>query len=257
MLSVALGFGVLAWAGPAAAAKAITVATTTDTAPGTTSGSCSLRMAVERASGSVASNSCQVTGTGNWVVYVPASATAYSLTASNGPLRILRTMTVRGTTTNNSSTKIQGSTAGGVFVVEYGLGISLTFDLKYLRITGSQDEDVDGAALNVREPTAGKTYTVNVDTVQMDNCRAWMGGAVRNAGGNLTISNSYLHDNKASRGGEHLDAIQQHRRAHHQEQLATVEPRRIERWNRVRRRDLRFVAGLDPTEHHRRQRRSE
>ncbi len=202
LLSAALGLGVFTWAGPAAAAKTITVATTADTAPGTTTGSCSLRMAVERASGTVTMNSCTVVGIdGAWVVNVPASATAYSLTSSHGPLRILRTMTVQGANSDYTSTRIQGSTAGGVFVVEFGLGISLTFNLKQLRITGSQDSDVDGAALNVREATAGKTYTVNVDKVQMDNCQAWMGGAVRNAGGIMTISDSYLHDNKASWGG--------------------------------------------------------
>jgi hypothetical protein len=204
LLKAALGLGVLAFASPAAAAKTITVATTTDTAPSTTTGPCSLRMAIERASETVSSNSCVVSGSsGGWVIDVPASATAYAITGLNGAFRIRKPMTIQGKTANYTSTKITGSpSGGGVFVVDWGLTNPVTLNLKNMRVTNAQDLDVDGSALNIQAPSsAASAHTVNLNTVQFDNCKSWVGGAVRNSGATLTITNSYLHDNKASVGG--------------------------------------------------------
>ncbi|HKQ29871.1 MAG TPA: hypothetical protein VJS66_01185 [Burkholderiales bacterium] len=183
----------------------------------TSGATCCLRLAVAAANTpgtTSAQNSCVPAGqtsTGNGDVIQLGDTNAKALTVTLGPIDISRTMTIRGNLNganpNNSTVKITGS-GSSVFRIPYGLASGIVATFEYLRITGATDLSAYGAAVSAPyRPTSGH-HKVSMDTVQLDNCTAWSGGAVY-VDGILAIdgdqasgsSSSSIHDNKAAYGG--------------------------------------------------------
>ncbi len=159
---------------------------------------CTLRLAVAAANG--ASNNCVGTPSSSTIVQLGgAGATSISLSATAGPMVVNGNMTIQGNYNglhpNFDDVVVSTTTGGRIFQVLGG-----TLNLSNLRLTGASSASDNGPAIAI-----DSTGTVTLNTVQIDHCTGWWGGAIYSAG-NLTVSASSLHDNHAAVGGAIYDA---------------------------------------------------
>ena len=192
-------------------AATFTVTQNADCAVG--SGACCLRTAVWAANhpGTFA---CGQTSTGNndIIQLGGPNATALTINPALSAIEISRPMTIQGNYqgahADNNTVKITGA-YGGVFRVAYEVP-TLQFNLKYLNITGSDDIDMNGSAVNFTYlPSDGGYHKVALHTVRIDNCTGWLGGAIFALNAYVDIDGdalnktqgSYIHHNQSAYGG--------------------------------------------------------
>jgi predicted outer membrane repeat protein len=214
---------VLVSAGPA---QAITM-TVKENADCNSGATCCLRLAVDAANTpgtthcdtepcAAGTNPCvppDQSSTGNNDIIQLGDTNASALTVSLGPINILKPITVQGNYdgahADNSTVKITGSNYG-IFQIGYDVD-PLEFRVAYVNITGASDPDTNGSAISAPFPPSNVQahHTVVLQTVQIDHCLGWVGGAVYVFNGVLTIDadqstgvgSSYFHDNLAANGG--------------------------------------------------------
>ncbi|MBZ0253368.1 MAG: CSLREA domain-containing protein, partial [Candidatus Methylomirabilis sp.] len=182
-----------ALAAPSAAlAVTFTVTKTDDTADGTCDADCSLREAV------IAANSAP--GIRN-VISIPAGTYTLSIArttadATTGDLDILRTVDVVGA--GRDDTIVDGGGLDGVFYVK-GSNLLPGIRVRFKRMTIQNGHSAtDGGAINI---DLGYARTYVLDCAILDNIADRDGGGVSTYGYTLTLLDSLIEGNSASRGG--------------------------------------------------------